>query len=49
MAKFLGHFILQFPNRELQEDQSFWVLILEALEGKVLADISAQKLADDKC
>jgi len=49
IAKFLGHFTLQFPNRELQEDQSCRVLILEALKGKVLASISAQKLAGDKC
>ena len=49
IAKFLGHFTLQFPDRELQEDRSCRVLILEALKGKVLANISAQKLAGDKC
>ena len=49
IAKFLGHFTLQFPNRELPEDKSCRVLILEAVKGKVLANISAKKFAGDKC
>jgi hypothetical protein len=49
IATFLGYFTLHFPNRELTEDQSCRVLILEALQGQPLATVSASKLAEDKC
>jgi hypothetical protein len=36
IAKFLGHFTIKFEQRELPEDQSCKVLMLEFLEGRCL-------------
>lgn len=45
---FLGHFVLQFPSRELPEDRSCRVLILEVLDGQPLSTISLGKLSEDQ-
>ena len=43
IAKFLGNFRVSFPERELKEDQTCRVIILELLEGKLLSRVKVRE------
>lgn len=45
IAKFLGHFVIKFEQRELPDDQSYKVLILGFLEGQCLETFSVVNLS----
>src|SRR5271155_2150971 len=52
MAKFLGHFTVNFADRELEEDRSVKILMLSVLRGRPLENTPASKLpttVDPKC
>ena len=44
MAKFLGHFTVNFADRELEEDRTVKVLMLSILHGTPLENTPATKL-----
>lgn len=44
IAKFLGHFTVNFVDRELEEDRTVKVLMLSVLRGKLLDNTPASKL-----
>jgi len=44
MAKFLGHFTVNFADRELEEDKTVKILMLSILHGKSLENTPASKL-----
>ena len=44
IAKFLGHFTVNFADRELKEDRSVKILMLSVLRGRPLENTPASKL-----
>jgi hypothetical protein len=48
IAEFLGHFTLEFDDRELHEDGTCRVMILEQIKGPLLATVPASRLSSDQ-
>ena len=48
IAEFLGHFTIEFDERELHEDRSCRVMILEQIKGPLLATLPASRLSGDQ-
>ena len=48
IAEFLGHFTMEFDERELHEDRSCRVMILEQIKGPLLATLPASRLSGDQ-